>query len=78
MHLRGTTIQSVYNDNLLELCQLLGTVTVTRFSHVEFDNAEGVWTARRPSGEVLCKAATREECLVIEKQIAEKEINNAA
>jgi hypothetical protein len=75
MRINGTVINSVYDDRELELYQLLGDVTVTRFSHVEYDNDECMWTARRPSGEILCKAATREECLAIEKQIANKEIN---
>ena len=42
--------------------------------NVEFYNNEGVWVARRPSGEILCKAITREECLTMEKQIAKKQI----
>ena len=75
MRINGTVIQSVYDDRELELYKLLGTVTVTRFSHVEYDNNEGVWAARRPYGEILCKAVSREECLAIEKQIANKEIN---
>ena len=76
MRITGTMIQSVYDDILLELYQRLGNVTITRFSHVEFDNDEGIWVARRPCGEILCKATTREECLAMEKQIAKKEIQN--
>jgi hypothetical protein len=74
MRLTGTEIKSVYDDRELELYQLLGTVTVTRFSHVEYDNSEGVWAARRPCGTILCKAVTREDCLALEKQIANEEI----
>ena len=75
MRINGTVINSVYDDRELELYQRLGTVTVTRFSNVEYDNNEGLWTARRPCGEILCKAVTREDCLAMEKQIANKEIN---
>jgi hypothetical protein len=75
MRINGTVIHSVYDDAELELYQLLGNVTITRFSHVEYDNNESIWTARRPFGEILCKASTREECLAMEKQIANKEIN---
>ena len=75
MRLNGETIQTVYNDKALELYKLLGAVKITRYSHVEYCNRAGVWVARRPSGEILCKAATREDCLAQEKTIAEKEIN---
>ena len=74
MRINGTVIQSVYDDMELELYRRLGNVTITRFSNVEFDNNEGVWAARRPSGEMLCKATTREQCLAMEKQIARKEM----
>lgn len=77
MRINGDTIQAVYDDRQLDLFKLLGDVTVTRFSHVEFDNAAGVWMARRPSGEIICKAVTRDDCLAIEKHIAEEEVHNA-
>jgi hypothetical protein len=78
MRLTGNTVKSVYDDRALDLYQRLGTVTVTRFSNVEFDNTTGVWIARRLDGEWLCEATTREECLAMEKTIARKEIGYVA
>jgi hypothetical protein len=78
MRLTGNTVKSVYDDRAFGLYQRLGTVTITRFSNVEFDNATGVWAARRMNGEWLCEATTREECLAKEKNIARKEIGYVA
>ena len=60
MRIKGNNIHAVYDDKALELYKLLGTVTVTRYSSVEFSNASGVWEARRPNGDLLCEAASRE------------------
>jgi hypothetical protein len=65
--IEGGMLRCIYSDAALPL-MALGKASVTRASHVEFDNARQHWFAdmRPVGGEVLAPFTTREEALATE------------
>lgn len=72
--IEGGHARFVYSDELVDLLSE-GTVAVCRVSHVEFDNAQGGWTADMGpvNGPVLGPFATREAGLKAEREWLAKE-----
>lgn len=76
----GGPIFSVYSDDFAMWSRHSGSKTsVRRETHLEFDNESQLWKGwDADTGELVCKAETRSECLAMEQEWVEKKLRKRA
>ena len=63
------TVEGVYNDDIPR--DKLGTSSIDRASNVEFNPNTNMWEATHMDGEFMVAAATRADCLELERNVVE-------
>ncbi len=63
---------AIYSDVFPTLAP--GPMEMERVSNVEFNQTSQVWEAVRPDGSIMCSHQFRDECLRLEKELAENEL----